>query len=138
MLAIRGDLLFPFNGSLDEIRIYDRVLSAAEIVTLSTPDSGDTFPFTPPGPTITTVECTATDDSFNTDTASFNVTVEDGTAPLISAPPDVTKEATGVNTPVDIGMATATDNVGVTSITNDAPATAHANHERRAGPLAVG
>ncbi len=47
------------------------------------PASGALFPFTVPGPTTTTVDCTATDDSFNTDTASFNVTLQDLTPPTV-------------------------------------------------------
>ena len=35
VLAIRGDLQFPFQGSLDDIRLYDRVLSDAEVQTLA-------------------------------------------------------------------------------------------------------
>ena len=45
------------------------------------PASGDVFPFTSPGPTTTAVNCTATDDSMLTDTASFNVTVQDTSSP---------------------------------------------------------
>ena len=45
----------------------------------------------------------------------------DTTPPVVTAPPDVTAEATGVLTPVSIGTATATDDVGVVSITSDAP-----------------
>ena len=45
------------------------------------PASGDVFPFTSPGPTTTAVNCTATDDSMLTDTASFNVTVRDTSSP---------------------------------------------------------
>jgi hypothetical protein len=35
VLAIRGDLQFPFQGSLDEVRLYNRVLSDAEVQTLA-------------------------------------------------------------------------------------------------------
>ena len=47
------------------------------------PASGTLFPFTSPGPTTTTVTCTASDDSLNTDEVTFDVAVEDGTAPTI-------------------------------------------------------
>ncbi len=46
------------------------------------PASGSTFPLSAPQPT--TVTCTATDDSFNQDFASFDVTVQDTSAPTIS------------------------------------------------------
>ncbi len=45
----------------------------------------------------------------------------DTTPPVVTAPPDVTATSTGTLTPVDIGTATATDNEGIASITNNAP-----------------
>ncbi len=71
----------------------------------------------------TEVICTATD-SANLSTASmFDVIVQDTTAPIATAPADIIGvEATGPTTVVDIGAATATDAVGVVSITSDAPA----------------
>ncbi len=60
------------------------------------PAPGAAFPFAPPGPT-TTVTCTAADDSGNTDTATFNVTVADSTPPVfVDDPlPAVVAEAAG-------------------------------------------
>ena len=49
--------------------------------------------------------------------------VADATPPVVTPPSDVTVEATGPQTAVSIGTATATDDVGVVSITSDAPAT---------------
>ncbi len=46
-----------------------------------TPASGTLFP-----PGLTVVNCTATNSSGNTDSASFNVTVTDSTAPVVSVP----------------------------------------------------
>lgn len=65
---------YPFKGKLDEIRIYDRALSPAEVASVY-----DTAP------------------------------------PVVTAPVDVSVEATGTLTAVDIGTATATDAVGVVS-----------------------
>lgn len=48
-----------------------------------TPASGALFPYLAPGPTTTPVDCLAQDDSFNEDTASFSVTIQDTTAPLV-------------------------------------------------------
>lgn len=45
----------------------------------------------------------------------------DTTSPVVVAPPDVITEAIGVLTAVSIGTATVTDDVGVVSLTNDAP-----------------
>ncbi len=69
-----------------------------------TDDAPDTFPL---GDTIIT--WTATDASSNEMTAKQTITVVDTTAPVITLPADVTKEATGPTTPVTVGQATATD-----------------------------
>jgi hypothetical protein len=48
------------------------------------PASGDSFSFVAPGPTTTPVICTATDDSLNTDVATFDVTLQDTTGPEVT------------------------------------------------------
>jgi PKD repeat protein len=53
----------------------------------------------------------------NTANASFLVVI----FPTITPPADITTVATSTLTPVDIGTATATDNFGIHSITNNAP-----------------
>ena len=70
----------------------------------------------------TTVTCVASDTRGNTASAFFTVTVIDTTAPEVTPPSNVTAEATGVLTTVAHGTATATDAVGVASLTSDAPA----------------
>jgi len=70
----------------------------------------------------TTVTVTATDCANLTATDSMLLTVEDTTAPILTLPANVNIEASGAQTPVAIGTATATDIFGFT-ITNDAPAT---------------
>ena len=57
-----------------------------------------------------TVTCTATDANGNTASGSFDVTVEDTTAPALDLPDDITREATGPTTPVS-WTAGATDAV---------------------------
>lgn len=71
---------------------------------------------------VTTVVATATDCAGNQATDSMDVKVVDTTAPVVTPPADVTAEATGLLTEVTIGTATATDAVGVVSITSDAAA----------------
>jgi HYR domain len=44
---------------------------------------------------VTEVTCTATDAANNSNSASFNVTVKDTKAPVVTVPADITKEATG-------------------------------------------
>jgi hypothetical protein len=69
----------------------------------------------------TTVIWTASDGSGNSATANQLVTVEDTTAPAITAPADVTVDATGPLTTVALADPTATDAVGVATLINDAP-----------------
>ncbi|WP_205097441.1 HYR domain-containing protein, partial [Candidatus Nitrosotenuis uzonensis] len=70
----------------------------------------------------TTVVWTVSDTSGNTASASQVVTVVDTTAPQITVPDNVVVEATGPSgANVSIGTATATDAIGVESITSDAP-----------------
>jgi len=68
---------------------------------------------------------TSTDSSGNASAPVMrSVHVVDTTPPLITAPADLIAEATAPQTGLaDIGTATATDLVGVATLTNDAPAT---------------
>jgi hypothetical protein len=75
-----------------------------------TPASGAGFPVG-----TTPVTCSSTDGHGNTSHSTFDVTVVDTTAPAITAPNDIGKEATGPMTPVTY-TATASDAVGVTSL----------------------
>ena len=64
---------------------------------------------------------TATDDSGNFATDTQNITIADTTDPMLVLPSDITAEATGSFTSLDIGTATVTDNVDDITATNDAP-----------------
>ena len=103
------------------------VLSTVEIGTATATDNKDAAPsITNNAPAAfplgtTTVTWTATDAAGNSDTAEQKVTVVDTTAPVLTVPADIQKEATDVTTPVDLGTASATDIFPVT-VTNDAPA----------------
>ena len=73
---------------------------------------------------LTTVIWTAIDANGNTSTATQLVTValNDLVAPVITAPANITSEATAINTSLSIGLATATDIVdGVVPVSSDAP-----------------
>ncbi len=99
-------------GSASASDLVDGVVTA-------TPDQ--TGPFAPGTYTIT---WSATDAHSNTGTATQTVTVTDHTAPVITAPANVSIEANAVNSSVAIGTATASDLVdGVVSVSNNAPAT---------------
>ncbi len=69
----------------------------------------------------TQVTWTAVDASGNGATVVQNITVSDTTAPVITAPANVTAEAVAHNTPVEIGIAKATDTAGRVLISNNAP-----------------
>jgi fibronectin type 3 domain-containing protein len=70
------------------------------------PPPGSTFPIG-----TTQVTCTATDNSGNHSSASFNVTVRDSTAPTISTPGNQLVEATGPGGAAVSFTVTASDNV---------------------------
>jgi 4-hydroxy-3-methylbut-2-enyl diphosphate reductase IspH len=71
----------------------------------------------------TTINWTATDPNGNSSTCSQSINVVDTTAPVVTPPANIVGyEATGPLTDVSIDMATATDAVGVVSLTNDASA----------------
>jgi hypothetical protein len=97
-------------------------VSANDIVDLAvTPtcdaDSGDTFPLGE-----TTVHCSATDAHGNTGTASFKVTVEDTTPPVVTVPADITREASGPDGATATFAASASDIVSGNVPTNCLPA----------------
>ncbi|MEM4250068.1 MAG: HYR domain-containing protein, partial [Candidatus Nitrosotenuis sp.] len=70
----------------------------------------------------TIVTWTATDEAGNSATATQKVTVVDTTAPTIIPPADITIEATSKSdNTVSLEAPIVSDNVGVASITNDAP-----------------
>ncbi len=79
------------------------------------PPPGAIFPFTAPGPTSTTVTCTATDDSFNEDVATFPVVIQDTTAPVLSLLGAATVS-------VEVGDAYVDPGVSVTDAADAAPA----------------
>jgi hypothetical protein len=83
-----------------------------------TNDAPESFPI---GETIVT--WTATDEAGNSSTATQKITIIDTTAPQITAPADITQEATSkLENTVTLETPTVSDNVGIDTITNDAPA----------------
>jgi hypothetical protein len=81
------------------------------------PPSGSTF-----GLGTSSVICTATDDSGNSSNSSFDVTVQDTTAPSLSLPSDITAEATGSTGAAVSYVASATDLVDGSVAANCTPA----------------
>ncbi len=81
--------------------------------------TNDAPPYFSLGQTVVTWK--AIDLSGNVATATQTVTVQDTTTPTLRAPADMTVNATGTLTPVNVGQATATDNIGIASLTNNSP-----------------
>ena len=105
------------------------VLSAVNLGSPSVSDVADVSPtVTSDAPAAfpvgsTTVTWTATDSSGNAASAVQTVTIRDTTPPAIAAPPDVTAEATGTLTSVDLGTPAVSDIADVSpTVTSDAPA----------------
>ncbi|MGH9877833.1 MAG: beta strand repeat-containing protein, partial [Nitrososphaerales archaeon] len=106
------------SASGNTVSIGDAV--AADIIGIQsiTNDAPATFPLGE-----TTVTWTAVDTHGNSATTTQKITVVDTTAPSIIAPADITSEALDpLGNILSVGNATAEDTVGVTLITNDAPA----------------
>ena len=116
-------IVAPDDISLD----VTGLLSMIQLGTATATDTVDATPvITSDAPTsflagTTIVTWTATDDSGNFVTATQKVTIRDTTNPVLVLPSDIIIEATGVQTSVDIGTATVTDNAGSITATNDAP-----------------
>jgi len=123
VLQPHSDVAVEATSAAGALATYDpAVVSDAvdtALVATCTPASGSQFVLG-----STQVQCGATDHAGNSATPiSFHVTVLDTTAPVVTPPADVIAEATGPFTSVAYDSATATDAVGVVSITSDAPVT---------------
>ncbi|MBM3896588.1 MAG: HYR domain-containing protein, partial [Thaumarchaeota archaeon] len=100
-----------------QVSLGDAIVSDQIEVSSITNNAQAVFPL---GDTIVT--WTATDSSGNSVTATQTVTVVDTTAPTIESLPLITVEAVNKDQNyVELGTIVATDLVGVSSITNDAP-----------------
>ncbi|MEK5492593.1 HYR domain-containing protein [Paenibacillus sp. FSL R7-0297] len=122
-----ADTTLPVLTVPEDISIEATAVSTP--VNIGKATATDLFPVTvvsngpssyPLGKTIVTWKATDANGNFSTGTQS--ITVVDNTAPVIAATPDITIEATGRTTPVQLGVPAATDIFGVASVTSDAPA----------------
>ena len=105
------------DPTLNIVQLGDATASDIIGVDSITNDAPDVFPIG-----LTTVTWTAIDTSGNTVNATQTVTVNDTTNPIITAPADITIEATSPSgNTISIGETNASDIIGISSITNDAP-----------------
>jgi len=114
-----ADLDPLFNSAEAYIRMWEKAETASDTTPpIITAPASHTVNNDPGQATAVVIfaSATATDNS-------GSVTVVDTTAPVITGPANVTEEATGPQTIVVIGSATATDLVGPVAITRNAPAT---------------
>lgn len=116
VLTVPADVTIEATAPLSLVKIGQATASDIFGVTIGN-DAPAAYPVG-----VTQVTWTATDANGNTSTAVQKVNVQDTTPPTVTAPSNLTVEATGPLTPVDLGKATAVDLVGVVSISSDAPA----------------
>ena len=114
-LTVPGDITIEATGVLTDADPGSATATdAVGVVSLTRNPQDNLFAL---GTTLIT--WTARDAAGNTATGVQAVTIVDTTAPVITAPADITVEATGVTTAVDAGQASATDLVGVVSVSRD-------------------
>ena len=107
-----GDIVIEATGILTAVDLG--IATATDNVDTSllvTPDQ--------PGPFVVgqyTITWSASDREGNTGRATQSVTISDTTPPLVVPPADITVEATGELTVVDLGVATVTDNAGYSPV----------------------
>ena len=121
----------PIISSISD-KIVEAVSPYQNIVKLEVPDADDILgvisvtsdapEFFPLGETIVT--WTSTDVAGNTASTEQRIILIDETSPVLQLPEDLVVEATSSDqNEVSLGDATATDNIDIASITNDAPDT---------------
>ena len=127
-VVVVSDRTSPTITAPDDVTIEaDGLLTMIQLGVATATDLVDTAPrITSDAPTsfpigVTIITYTAADDAGNSATDTQKVTVRDTTEPMLILPLDVTAEATGVLTILDIGTARVTDNVDSLTATNDAP-----------------
>jgi len=117
LIAPESIIQEAINHEANPVRIGISEYTDIMEVTSITNDAPEVFPL---GETI--VIWTATDSSGNSASATQSITIIDTTLPTITSPVDVEVEATSMeNNLVEFGFAEASDQVEISTITNDAP-----------------
>jgi beta propeller repeat protein len=118
-LNILADIIVEATSEAGAVVTY--IVTASDLVDESlvvsiTPASGTTFPRG-----ITTVLCSVTDSTGNTASASFTVTVQDTTSPVLNIPADIAVEATSEYGAIVTFTVTATDIVDPSPVISCSP-----------------
>jgi hypothetical protein len=119
-LSLPGSITVEATGASGAVVTFTATAADtvdASVVPDCTPASGSTFALG-----VTTVSCSATDDSGNTRTGSFSVSVVDTTAPTLTTPGNLSTSATGLSGAVVGYSATASDLVDGVVTPSCAPA----------------
>lgn len=117
LLTVPSDLTVEAAGQLTAVSTGQTTATDLFAVTV-TNNAPASYPLG-----TTAVTWMATDVNGNATSAVQTITVRDTTAPVVTAPANITVEATGGLTTVATGNATATDAVGPVTISDNAPAT---------------
>jgi hypothetical protein len=113
-ITVPADVFVTATGPLTPVVLSDATATDIfEPVTITNDAPADGFPI---GGTFVT--WTATDPNGNSTSAIQTVEVSDADAPIVTAPADITTEASALLTPVVLGSATTDDG---SPVTNDAP-----------------
>ena len=124
VITVPSPITLPATGASGAVATFTAsALDAIDgtVAVTCVPASGSTFPLG-----TTTVTCTAKDAANNTATGTFTVTVEDKTAPVLSLPANIVKEAVNAAGATATFTVTATD-VFDTSVALTCSATSGAN-----------
>jgi len=116
IISAPSDITAEATGILSTVSIGQATATDASGIASLSNNAPEKFPLG-----ITMVTWTATDAAGNVAQDTQRVTISDNTSPVISAPQHKTVEATNLGNTIDLGRPSATDAVGVTSITNNAP-----------------
>ncbi|KAF0192659.1 MAG: type 3a cellulose-binding domain-containing protein, partial [Gammaproteobacteria bacterium] len=107
VLTPPADVTLEATSAKTEVALGDATATdSVDGALKATPDHIGSF-----APGAHTVTWRVVDAAGNASTATQAVTITDKTAPTISAPKDLTVEATGLLTALNLGKATATDNI---------------------------
>ena len=119
IIMVPDDIIIEASGSLTPVNIGDAMATDENGILSLAHNAPSSFPLG-----INTIIWTAIDGAGNMAIGSQTVTIQDTTPPLISPLSNISREAkSSTENIVDIDIPLITDDIGIFSITNDAPET---------------